>query len=112
MSNLADRLAALGIDGGLHSLACFVEHDDYVTYVTRVQRGSRDCRSIAGTSVLGDIDRLLTYAEQLKVCGNCQNTDWTELYPLCLACDSEGSPSLQPWSNCAYSPSRWKEREP
>ena len=64
-------------------------------------------------SSIDDIYRaLLAAVERLQVCGNCGNADWTELYPLCLACDSEGSPSLQPWSNCAYVPSRWKEREP
>lgn len=51
-------------------------------------------------------------AKRLRVCGNCGNADWPELYPICLACDSEGSPNLQPWSSCAYSPSRWKERKP
>lgn len=68
----------------------------------------------AGTELAGLCDGCPAPAEakRLRACGNCGNADWTELYPLCLACDSEGSPSLQPWSSCAYSPSRWKEREP
>ena len=63
MSSVTDRLAALGIDRGLYNLARFTEDDDYVTYVTSVRRGSTGSATITGTSVLSDIDKLLTMLE-------------------------------------------------
>ena len=66
MSSVTDRLAALGIDRGLYNLARFTEDDDYVTYVTSVRRGSTGSATITGTSVLSDIDKLLTMLEDAR----------------------------------------------